>query len=1170
MRIPLTLWGSMAPEHEIASCLITHDRSFIVTGSTTGQLCIWSLDITNDELESKLYVMLGQHPITCLSECWQDHHHELPGRARDAAILAVCDDGSMFIIDPRDGRVVNSKFKAVQGKPRSLTVIGHGHYAAVVGNFEDVVIVDLSSLQMAQRLSSHAQGDWHTCCCSLKVAAAQNSHADAIAAVSSSNILSIYGCNWRAFHKGATPPSDSVRVRMQGSVALSWNKHNNAALLLVGPAEWQVYSLPDLTVIASATTPKREDRRWLGAAFADPTTVYSWSSGGTLYQYAIDHEQCPSKNNGYISLPDRTTSDLRVAPVSDTLQELDVCQEAVSAVSEANGTPLFFATAAPRAATEPWLFATGFDGAALEVWETGLDHVRELRSRDGQSLEETQGRRVTGSFGKAWNHTPAMVDGLQQGDRVSAFATVAVTPHAVDPWLCFGTAKGDLIITSLLALCFNTFDSDAARNRRDALKVASASRHKAHDGAITTMLAPRPGRQALLVTAGADCRVCVWDVEKSVLLHSLFNQAGFAIRLSLTHEALLPKWRNCICAVNTDNSVCLYDIDKGLCALRVAGHAHPIARVKWLPEDDFMVVECDNGAIYIWQLSSSHIESTASGQIAQDILSLAKKSIRPKPEAYPLAPIIVKLGPGDADVILTLILDVARLSDTISRHLEVTRRPKSRTVGTTQLNALLDCITSMLLQWDNVDILQATLDRLDLFGQARGWSFGVVGQGDRLTSMVPGAKPAQAWQLSSTMSTARLIAICAVTHARSRAVTSGEAEALWLQVTSCYAVHTDLHHDAPPRDVRLLAHFWSHRCIDLQEAAHMLMLDGLREVDDMSVKVLLSQLRSDLPDQYRATTDDEVESLLLLSVLANMRRDVVPDEVIQPLSGMLHQLLQDVNASVSQRCTAASALSIAFKALRTLDGFNSHRLMGYLVSTTGHKSPRLALACNEALSAIAIESPVAFASGIAALVEHQQGYPEGTLKVLRRMVKDRPITLVAQMSRIVSIILKTLDPNAPTVRDHCKSAAQAVLMDMKSIYPMFDAKSGSTQHATSRIAVGQTDGSVVVFDAKTSSRWLEFVAHEHAVTALSFDSRCKRLATFAAADNCLRLFQLTSPLFGVLGGTSKMVKEHRIDDPGLARIPMRKLLVSVRMDWEDDKTVCLLVGQKHEIRVAMH
>jgi hypothetical protein len=33
-------------------------------------------------------------------------------------------------------------------------------------------------------------------------------------------------------------------------------------------------------VLASATTPKLEDRRWLGAVFADATSVLSWSSVG--------------------------------------------------------------------------------------------------------------------------------------------------------------------------------------------------------------------------------------------------------------------------------------------------------------------------------------------------------------------------------------------------------------------------------------------------------------------------------------------------------------------------------------------------------------------------------------------------------------------------------------------------------------------------------------------------------------------------------------------------------------------------------------------------------------------------------------------------------------------------------------------------------------------------
>jgi hypothetical protein len=105
--------------------------------------------------------------------------------------------------------------------------------------------------------------------------------------------------------------------------------------------------------------------------------------------------------------------------------------------------------------------------------------------------------------------------------------------------------------------------------------------------------------------------------------------------------------------VAADNSICLYDMEKGVCVFRAAGHAHTVSvsqssggsaglvgpkprmdpgccppaacslgppaaqHVRWLPVDDFMVAECSNGAIYIWQLSSSHLESTAAGQVRQ-------------------------------------------------------------------------------------------------------------------------------------------------------------------------------------------------------------------------------------------------------------------------------------------------------------------------------------------------------------------------------------------------------------------------------------------------------------------------------------------------------------------------------------------------------------------------
>lgn len=48
-----------------------------------------------------------------------------------------------------------------------------------------------------------------------------------------------------------------------------------------------------------------------------------------------------------------------------------------------------------------------------------------------------------------------------------------------------------------------------------------------------------------------------------------------------------------------------------------------LQHVRWLPVDDFMLVECGNGAVYIWQLASGHLESTAASEVSVSTLSLS-------------------------------------------------------------------------------------------------------------------------------------------------------------------------------------------------------------------------------------------------------------------------------------------------------------------------------------------------------------------------------------------------------------------------------------------------------------------------------------------------------------------------------------------------------------------
>jgi hypothetical protein len=51
------------------------------------------------------------------------------------------------------------------------------------------------------------------------------------------------------------------------------------------------------------------------------------------------------------------------------------------------------------------------------------------------------------------------------------------------------------------------------------------------------------------------------------------------------------------------------------------GHRFPIRFVHWRQEDDFFLVECEDGGVFVWQLGTGHLDRVATGVLAEDILA---------------------------------------------------------------------------------------------------------------------------------------------------------------------------------------------------------------------------------------------------------------------------------------------------------------------------------------------------------------------------------------------------------------------------------------------------------------------------------------------------------------------------------------------------------------------
>jgi hypothetical protein len=56
-------------------------------------------------------------------------------------------------------------------------------------------------------------------------------------------------------------------------------------------------------------------------------------------------------------------------------------------------------------------------------------------------------------------------------------------------------------------------------------------------------------------------------------------------------------------------------------------HLFPVLFIKWRPLDDYLIVKCSDGGVYVWQMETGNLDRVAHGLIAEDIISAAEECI---------------------------------------------------------------------------------------------------------------------------------------------------------------------------------------------------------------------------------------------------------------------------------------------------------------------------------------------------------------------------------------------------------------------------------------------------------------------------------------------------------------------------------------------------------------
>lgn len=56
-------------------------------------------------------------------------------------------------------------------------------------------------------------------------------------------------------------------------------------------------------------------------------------------------------------------------------------------------------------------------------------------------------------------------------------------------------------------------------------------------------------------------------------------------------------------------------------------HLFPVVSIKWRPLDDFLIIGCSDGTVYVWQMETGHLDRVLHGIIAEEVLSACDENV---------------------------------------------------------------------------------------------------------------------------------------------------------------------------------------------------------------------------------------------------------------------------------------------------------------------------------------------------------------------------------------------------------------------------------------------------------------------------------------------------------------------------------------------------------------
>ncbi|KLO15934.1 hypothetical protein SCHPADRAFT_823938 [Schizopora paradoxa] len=186
-------------------------------------------------------------------------------------------------------------------------------------------------------------------------------------------------------------------------------------------------------------------------------------------------------------------------------------------------------------------------------------------------------------------------------------------------------------------------------------------------------------------------------------------------------------------------------------------------------------------------------------------------------------------------------------------------------------------------------------------------------------------------------------------------------------------------------------------------------------------------------------------------------------------------------------------------------------------------------------------------------------YSKSVMQVIAFLIRKKPLVLYPSLPRLLEAVVKSLDPGNSSGREAVIDTVTEILGFVVRNFPTVDFSAN-----TQRLAVGTSEGAVIMYDLKTATRLYVLEGHKKRLTGISFSPDGRRLVTLSLEESVLLVWKVGSSFTSIFYPGAPPRQGHGGSDPyktitfktgSETPLSLEDTFAQVKFEWPGDRSV---------------